>query len=135
LSDGEHNVHREGDSSPLKPRQAAQLAANLGVPVYAIDCGGDPNPNASPEEQKQREDGRLVLQAVADLTGGRAFAANSADELREVYRQIDALERRPAESFRYRRYHEYAPWCAVAAVGLLGAATLLERTWWRRVPG
>lgn len=135
LSDGEHNVHRDGPDAPLKPRQAAQLAANLGVPVYAIDAGGEPKPDATPDQAQQRADGRRVLEAVAALTGGRSFAADTADELRAVYREIDALERQPAETFRYRRYHEYYPWCAVAAVGLLGAAYLLEWTWWRRVPG
>jgi len=36
LSDGEHNV----PPPALKPRQAAQLAANLHIPIYAIDAGG-----------------------------------------------------------------------------------------------
>ncbi|MFO0852361.1 MAG: VWA domain-containing protein [Gemmataceae bacterium] len=134
LSDGEHNVHLDGPNAPLKPRQAAQLAAALGVPVYAIDCGGDPKPGASAEAVQQREDGRKVLASVAELTGGRSFAANSPDELRQAVRQIDALETRPAEAFRYRRYHEYGPWCAVAGIGLLAAGGLLERTRWRRVP-
>ncbi len=134
LSDGEHNINRDGPDAALKPRQAAQLAANLGVPVYAVDCGGEPRPDATADEVKQRADGRRVLQAVAELTGGRSFAAGTADELRAVYQEIDALERQPSETFRYRRYHEYYPWCAAAAIGLLGAAVLLDRTWWRRVP-
>ena len=134
LSDGEHNVVLEGPNAPLKPRQAAQLAANLGVPIYAVDCGGEPKPDATPDEAKQRADGRRVLEAVAALTNGRYLAANTADDLRAVYQEIDALERQPAETFRYRRYHEFYPWCAAVAVGLLGAASLLERTWWRRVP-
>jgi Ca-activated chloride channel family protein len=134
LSDGEHNVSRDSPDSPLKPRQSAQLAANLNIPIYAVDCGGDPKLDASPDEAKRRADGRRVLQSVADLTSGTMFAANTVEELREVYRAIDALEKRPVETFRYRRYHEYYPWCATAAVALLGVAYLLERTWWRRIP-
>jgi Ca-activated chloride channel family protein len=134
LSDGEHNLHRDGPGAPLKPRQAAQLAAALGVPVYAIDCGGDPKPGSAAELVRQREDGRRVLASVAELTGGRTFAADSPDELGHAVRQIDALETGPAETFRYRRHHEYGPWCAVAGVGLLAAGGLLERTRWRRVP-
>ncbi len=134
LSDGEHNVVLEGANAPLKPRQAAQLAANLGVPIYAVDCGGDPKPDATPDEAQQRADGRRVLEAVAALTNGRYLAAGTADELRAAVQEIDAMERQPAETFRYRRYREFYPWCAAAAVGLLGAASLLERTWWRRVP-
>lgn len=132
LSDGEHNIDRV--DGPLKPRQAAQLAANLGIPVYAIDCGGEPAADAPPDAVKQRADGRRVLEAVASMTGGKAFTANTADELRLVYQEIDALQKQPAETFRYRRYHEYYAWFAVAAVSLLALTQLLERTWWRRVP-
>jgi hypothetical protein len=35
LTDGEHNV----PPPALKPRQAAQMAASLGVPIYALDAG------------------------------------------------------------------------------------------------
>jgi Ca-activated chloride channel homolog len=132
LSDGEHNVTREGPNAPLTPFAAAQL--HLGIPVYTIDCGGVPKADATAEEVKQREDGRRVLEGVAELTGGRAFAANSGADLRAVYLAIDALERRPVESFQYRRYHEYGPWTAVAGLGLLAAVQLLERTRWRRLP-
>lgn len=134
LSDGEHNVHVDRADPPLMPRQAANLAAALGVPVYAIDCGGEPRPDAPPEEVAQRIDGRRVLAAVAETTGGRLFPANTADELQNVYRQIDTLERMPVESFRYRRHHEYSSWCVTAAVGLLAATYLLDRTRWRRIP-
>jgi Ca-activated chloride channel family protein len=134
LSDGEHNLLLDRKESPLKPRESARLAQALGVPVHAIDCGGDPRPEATPEEVKQRADGRQVLQAVAETTGGKSFAASNADELRAVIREIDALEREPAETFRYRRHHEVAPWFAAAAIGLLGLAYFLERTWWRRIP-
>ncbi len=135
LSDGEHNIHRDGPDSPLKPRQAAQLAANLGIPVYAIDCGGTPTADAQPDDAKQRADGRRVLESVAEMTGGKSFQATNADDLRAVYREIDAFERRPVESFRYRRYRDYAPWFAAATLALLTLVTALELTWWRRGVG
>lgn len=134
LSDGEHNADRDGPDAPLKPRQAAQLAANLGVPVYAIDCGGESPAGASEDAAKQRQDGRRTLEAVAALAGGRCFAADDPAGLREAYRQIDALETKPAEAFRYRRYHEYGPACGLAGLGLLAAGTLLDATRWRRLP-
>src|SRR5262249_12648310 len=39
LSDGEHNV--ADPRSKCTPRQAAQLAGSLGIPIYAIDAGSD----------------------------------------------------------------------------------------------
>jgi Ca-activated chloride channel family protein len=134
LSDGEHNVLRDGPNAPLKPFEAAHLAESLGIPVYTIDCGGPPPAGAAAAAVQQREDGRRVLEGTAELTGGRAFAANSGADLRAVYQVIDALERRPVESFQYRRHHEFYPHAAAAGLGLLAVVQLLERTRWRRIP-
>lgn len=134
LSDGEHNATADGPDSPYTPLQAAQLAANLKVPVYTIDCGGDPKPDAADEDRKQREEGRAVLRRVADLTNGRSFVANSGTDLREIYEQIDRLERKPIVSFTYRRYHELFPWLTTAAGATLVLLVVLETIVWRRVP-
>ncbi len=134
LSDGEQNADRAGPDAPLKPRQAAQLAANLRIPVHCIDCGGEAKAGASDEAAKQRADGRQTLQAVAALTGGRFLAADDPAGLRAAYQELDALETAPAVSFRYRRYHDYGPACGLAGLGLLAVAALLEATRWRRRP-
>ena len=57
-----------------------------------------------------------------------------AADLRAVFTEIDALERSPADSFQYRRYHEHAAGCGLAAGVLFGLMTLLEATRWRRTP-
>ena len=134
LSDGEHNVHLADKArDPLTPRQAASLAANLGIPIYTIDAGGDPPPG-NPDAAKARLMGREINQRVAEMTGGRSFTANDGAQLLDVCRQIDAMERQPIVSAVYRRYHEYYPWLALAAVGLAALAFALEQTVWRRVP-
>ena len=129
LSDGEHN--REGENI-LRPLQAAQLAEKLGVKIYTIDCGGEPTGTA--DERKQRADGRAVLDDVAQLSGGRSFAANSPDDLRTAFAEIDTLEKVPADTNRYRKYHPFNVWCGLGAVACVLAAGLLERTVWRRLP-
>ena len=129
LSDGEHNATGDG---PLRPLAAGQLAHALGVPVYAIDCGGEPAGDAG--AVAQRSAGRKVLADLADLTAGRFFPANSAGELREAVKQIDALEKRPLASFRTRKYRDHTPAAAFAAFGLLALGGLLESTWLRRFP-
>jgi Ca-activated chloride channel family protein len=68
------------------------------------------------------------------MTGGRSFTANDGGQLLEVCRQIDEMERQPILSPVYRRYHEYYPWLALAAVALAAAAFGLEQTVWRRLP-
>lgn len=140
LSDGEHNVFtvdpvkgepRPGIERTMKPREAAQLAANLGVKVYTIDTGGDSPPGAAADVVQQREEGRATLQKVAEMTGGRSFAATSGAELLAAYREISQLEKVKEDTPIYRRYFEYYGWCAGAALVLLLAAHVLDRTAWR----
>lgn len=134
LSDGEHNVGKEGENVPLTPRQAAQLAANLGVRIYTIDAGGTPPPDAPADAAAQRAAGREALKVVAEMTGGRTFAAPSGAELLAAYREISALEKTTIETFQYRRYFDHTPWAAGLAAALLAFAHLLDRTRWRVLP-
>lgn len=133
LSDGEHNATGDGSASPLKPKQAAQLAKSLGIPVYAIDCGGEAD-SATADERRQRDAGRETLESVARMTGGQAFAANSAEDVRAACREIDALERQPLDAFRYRRYHNYGRWVALVAAGVWSVAVVFVHTRWRVAP-
>ncbi len=130
FSDGESNTSGNGTLTPV---QSAGLAEKLGIPVHTIDCGGD-GPTTAPDEARQRADGRATMDAVAGMTGGKAFVADSAEELRDVLKGIDALTRQPAPAPRYRRFHDFGVWCGLAAVGLLAALALLERTRWRTLP-
>jgi Ca-activated chloride channel family protein len=136
LSDGELNYPDQIDPErkPLKPRQSAQLAANLKIPIYVIDTGGELPPGAAPDEVKQRDDGRQINQAVANLTGGELFGANDGRELLEVCKAIDQLERQPILSNTYRRYRPLYAWFAAAAASLLALLFLMEQTRWRRIP-
>ena len=133
LSDGEHNVEAT-PRGPLTPRQAAQLAANLGISIHAVDCGGEPDPTGPEATRAQRQAGRATLQAIAGMTGGQFFPANSAEELNLVYAQIDTLERQTVESYRYRRYHDYGPSLGLLAALLCLALIALEATLWRILP-
>jgi Ca-activated chloride channel family protein len=131
LSDGEHNIDLSDTArQPLKPRQAASLAANLGIPIYTIDAGGEP----TAANMEARMAGRQINQQVAEMTNGRSFTANDGQQLLEVCKQIDDMERQPIVGFVYRRYHEYYPWLALGAVACAALAFFLEQTVWRRVP-
>lgn len=141
LSDGEHNVFKEdvrdakrpGIDRTLKPREAAQLAANLNVKVYTIDTGGEPPPGAPPELVAQRLAGRQALKDVADMTGGKSFHATSGPELLAAYKEISLLEKGPEVAPIFRRYFEDYKWFAGAALVFILAAHALDRTLWRAV--
>jgi Ca-activated chloride channel family protein len=130
VSDGEHNV----PAPALTPRQAGQLAAQRGVPVYTIDAGPPAKASDKPEDIAARQAGQESLAAVATMTGGRTFVAHDSAGLRDAMTTIDRLERAPVESFYYRRYIEVSPACALFALACLVLALGLESTIWRRVP-
>ena len=60
--------------------------------------------------------------------------AEDGDGLREVYREIDGLEKSEIESVRYVDYKErFAPFAFTGLV-LLVLEILLRTTWFRRIP-
>lgn len=136
LSDGEHNIAKEdelnakkpGINRTMKPREAAQLAANLGIKVYTIDTGGDPPPGAPADEVRQRLAGRESLRQVAEMTNGKSFAATNGPELLAAYREISQLEKTIDKAPTYRRYFEHYWWFAGAALAFILMAHVLERT-------
>jgi len=131
VSDGQHI---QSNDAMLRPLQAAQLAANLGYKVYTIDVGGEPALIADPADKAEREQGRQTLNAVASMTGARAFTADAGSEMLSAFREIDSMERTVVVAPQYRRYFEYYQWCAGLAVGLLFLTHLLDRICWRVVP-
>ena len=134
LSDGEHNYDRlEEDRRPLKPDEAAAFAGKLGIPIYTIDTGGDPDPS-KPKEVENRKRGRAINETVAAMTGGRAFTANEGRKLLAVCQEIDHLERQPILSHSYRRYYELYGWCVAAGLLFALGVFILEQTVWRRIP-
>lgn len=144
LSDGEHNVPHP--QSGWTPRQAAQVANGLHVPIYSIDAGGSgastKEPAAKAEGSAEHADspGETRAQAVrtleemARIAHGQYFQARDTKGLLSACRTIDDLERTDVRSFQYRRYHEAYPWFAAAAFVFFSLALSLERTIWRRIP-
>jgi Ca-activated chloride channel family protein len=140
LTDGENNV----PPPALKPREAAQLAGNLDIPIYAIGAGPEFVPPDKSESSDQeptnnaKADGavaaRKTLQDIAHISRGAYFQAADGKSLADACSRIDELERTRIVSFQYRRYHEGFTWFAVAALVSWLLVLGLESTRWRRVP-
>src|SRR5262245_35860036 len=82
LTDGEHNQTQT--RSGWSPHQAAQVAAGLGIPVYAIDAGAAPPTSDDAENaaaQRAREEAVATLRDMAQLTRGSYFAARDTNSL------------------------------------------------------
>lgn len=81
LSDGKTQVGRPSD-------QAARAARDQNVPIYTIAYGTE---DGYIEVNNRREPvpvDRIELQRVAKISGGQAYTAESAGELKEVYKDI-----------------------------------------------
>ncbi len=135
FSDGEHNFDLSiPGREPLKPRQAAQLAANLNIPIYTIDTGGELPRDATIEQKKQRADGKKINQILAEMTKGKSFSADNANELLQVYQVIDQLGRDSILSFSYRRYYETYSYFLMVMIGSGVVLWLAEKTVWNTIP-
>ncbi len=137
LTDGVNNTGIE------TPTGAAQLAAEKGIKVYTIGAGtngmapvqvtdpftGRPALRAMPVEIDE-----TTLKAIAKATGGAYFRATDADSLRDIYDQIDKLERTKLDETRYTDYHQLYVYPLALGLLLLALGWLGRESLWRRLP-
>ncbi len=136
LTDGVNNA------GEIDPMQAAKLAADNGIKVYSIAAGTNgmapiPVPGADGREYLRRvyvEMDEETMRQIADTTGGRYFHARDVDGLKDVYREIDRLERTEITEVRYLQYREHYPPLVMAGMGLVALAALASATFLRRLP-
>lgn len=111
LTDGENNF---GD---LEPAKAAELAASFGIKIYTIGAGTqgsaplpilDPFSGRTVMRQVRVSIDEETLRQIADATGGRYFRATDTDSLRNVYAEIDKLEKTRNVELRFYDYTELA---------------------------
>ena len=127
-------VNNRGDIDPLS---AAKAAAVYGIKIYGIGVGTEgvaPVPVGRDvfglrfENQPVKIDEALLRQ-IAALTGGRYFRARDGAALRQIYSQINLLERAPVESRTRVSYTElYRLALGIAIAALLAELAL---TAWR----
>ncbi len=100
---------------PLDPEQAADPGPRPGRdPAHdrdRTDRRGHPGHRSGrascPVCPRSRGPISPLLERLAQLTGGRSFAATDADALAEVFRTIDALEKSPVRGQILTRYDEH----------------------------
>src|SRR5216110_1806000 len=108
LTDGVNN------RGTVDPRTAAQAAAALGIKIYVVGVGkrGEaPVPTGQGLEGLRYqmmpvEIDEPLMTEIASMTGGRYFRATDAQSLRNVFAEINRLEKTPVEQVVYRRFDE-----------------------------
>ncbi|MDD5302514.1 MAG: VWA domain-containing protein [Elusimicrobia bacterium] len=115
----------DGDSnSGIKPEDAADIAASLGVKVYGVGIAG---PNETFNE--------ATLRAVAEKTGAKFYRAGDANAMRAVLLEIARLEKSPAKIVSAVSVKDYTSLLAMLAFLLLGAELTLANTRLRTLYG
>ena len=135
LTDGSNNM---GDLSPMT---AAQIAKSLGIRVYTIGVGTNnvaryPMTVAGGVQYVNIpvEIDTKTLSDIAALTQGNFYRATNNKELKQIYQDIDKLEKTKMNVTRFsKRYDAYQPFC-IAALLLLLLEILLRNTVLRRLP-
>jgi Ca-activated chloride channel family protein len=137
LTDGMNNA---GEVEPL---QAANIAKTLGVRLYTIGAGSrsgvapvlqeDPLFGTTWRQTRVEIDDRLLTE-MADQTGGKYYRAGDMQELREIFRDIDQLEKTEFKDLGQHRYYEQFVWFALAALILVILEIGLAQTRFRTLP-
>ena len=136
LTDGVNNAGQ------IDPLTAAQAAAALEVKVYTVGMGRTgqvPFPVRDPlfGERTHLIESELdeeMLQRIAEATGAIYFRATDTAGLRQVYEEINRLEKSEVEVEIFTRYTELSAWVVLPAIGLLLLELLLRHTLFRTLP-
>jgi Ca-activated chloride channel family protein len=120
LTDGANNA---GTTEPLA---AAAMAKEWGIKVYVIGIGAGESFRvvSTPFGDRKIPVGgafdETALRQVAENTGGRYWPADDAEALRDIYAEIDRLERTTVRTQTFTRHRErFWPFAAVAAVAIV----------------
>lgn len=132
LTDGVNNAGN------IDPRTATELAKELKIKVYTIGIGTngtadfpwskDPRTGKLNFRKQQVEIDEKLLQEIAQETEGKYFRATDNQSLKEIYDEIDALEKTKIEEFKYYNYQEKFRVFIFLSIGLLLLEFVLRNT-------
>lgn len=146
LTDGEDNVRQ------FPPIAAAEAAKTFGIRIYTIAAGRSgraPMPRMDAQGNILRDaNGDMVfggysdmrvdeetLREIAEITDGRFYQATNPDELRQIYDEIDALEKTEVKLRHFSEYDELYHWPLLLGLLLFALELFLSHTVYRKLPG
>ena len=137
LTDG---VNNQGSVAPIT---AAEIAKAYGIRVYTIGLGTTgkalsfagiyPDGTYAYEYMDVVIDEKTMTE-IADMTGGKYFRATDNDKLKDVYKEIDRLEKTIFEEKNYTNKSEHFLPFAITAALLLLIEFLLRNTILKSIP-
>lgn len=134
LTDGANN------SGNISPKDAAKLAATLGIRIYAIAIG-TPGKHNIPLANRQgflpgvrQEFDEETLKAVAEISNGKFFMGQDTEAVKNIFAEIDQLEKTKLTVRKLTEVTELFAYPAAAALISALAAMILWQTFGRRLP-
>ncbi len=135
LTDGVNNL------GSIAPATAGDIAKAFGIRVYTIGVGTQgmaPYPVKTPfgiqYQNMEVQIDEAVLKQIAEGTGGKYFRATSTSKLKDIYGDIDRLEKTIVETTEFHHHsEEFYPFIMLAAL-LLGLELILRYTLLKTVP-
>ncbi|HEX7569979.1 MAG TPA: VWA domain-containing protein [Verrucomicrobiae bacterium] len=136
MTDGQNN------SGKLDPLLAAEAAASLKVKVYTVGIGMRGQAPMPARDMFGRKVYQWVpvdvdedtLQKIADKTGGKYYRADNAEKFKQIYDEIDKLEKTEASVKKYTQFTELFAWFVAAGLAILLMELVLSQTAFRRLP-
>jgi len=119
LTDGQNN------SGDVQPTDAAQIAKLIGVRLYTIGAVA---------ARSRAEVDEALMKRMAESTGGLYFRASDETALRDVYREIQTLEKARVGTRAFISTEDASLPFAAAGAGLLALQLLLGLSVFRRTP-
>ena len=121
LTDGSNNA---GD---IDPQTAAEIAKTFGIRVYAVGVGSYgqarvpvQTPMGMQYMMMDSQFDETTLKNIASITGGAYFRATDNNSLRNIYEQIDQLEKTKLRVREYsKRIENFAPYLLAALLLLI----------------
>ena len=136
LTDGENNA------GSVDPITAASVAQSYGIRIYTIGFGKEGGSLIPVEdttfgkryEEKPTFLDEDTLKDISNITEARYFRATDLKSLRQVYTEIDKLEKTKFKVIEYTNQKDLVTYFLVPATILFGFEILLSNTVLRKIP-
>lgn len=136
LTDG---VNNRGQISPL---MAAEIARDMGIKVYTIGVGTRgrapyPAVDIFGNQTTVMADVEIdeeLLEEIASMTGGKYYRAVNDEALREIYAEINTLEKSKVQVTDYQTYEELFMMWVILGIALLCAEFIVDKVVLNRLP-
>lgn len=137
LTDGRNNA------GEVSPDAATELAMATGVKIYTIGAGTegavpcpvtDESGNIIGYRSIRMDIDESMLKRIAQKTNAKYYRATDFDSLKNIYREIDKLEKSPIVGKQHSQYNELFTIFLAAALFILISEFILTNTIFRRIP-